>query len=112
MRSFHDESGRQWNIDIDDAAIARVATIGVDLTRPRRGDVDLLSELGRDTALMCAVLNLVLQPQAESRGIKPEDFNRELGDCAAAVGAAFTGAIIDTLTPEHRKLARQFRRSL
>src|SRR5437660_718651 len=80
MQNFKDKSGREWSIDLTDEALASIR----EAVRTNRGielrSIDKLhTMLANDPELMGIVLWRLLEDQAEQRGIKPEDFAKELG---------------------------------
>ena len=97
MRSFKDLEGRQWQVAVTVGSIKRVkGLLGVDLTDLTSGDPPLLTRLGMDVMLLCDVIYVLCQPQANERGISDEQFGIALGgDAILTASEAFWGELID-----------------
>lgn len=95
MRTFKDNAGREWTIDINVAALKRVrGLIGVDLMKVIEGE--LVDKLIRDPVLLCDVIYAVCKPQADERKVVDEDFGRSMaGD---AIDAATTALLEDLVS--------------
>ena len=77
MRSFKDNEGRQWTVDINVAALKRVRGLtGTDLMQVVEGT--LIERLIRDPILLCDVVYAICKPEADSRGVSDEDFGRSM----------------------------------
>ena len=74
-RPFKDNRGRLWNLKADRSAMARVFIgNGIDLT----GGQPVWDRLAADMELVVRVLWSICEPEADQRGITPEDFGRSL----------------------------------
>ena len=93
MRSFKDNQGRQWSVEINVTAIKRVRGLtGEDLMQVIEGT--LIEKLIRDPVLLCDVVYAICKPEADSRNVSDEEFGRAMaGD---AIEAA-TQAVLDEL---------------
>ncbi len=93
MRSFKDNQGRQWSVDINVTAIKRVRGLtGEDLMQVIEGT--LIEKLIRDPVLLCDVVYAICKPEADARSISDEEFGKAMaGD---AIEAA-TMAVLDEL---------------
>jgi hypothetical protein len=90
MRSFTDNAGRQWQVEINVAALKRVrGLVRVDLMQPIEGTGGLLERLVRDPVLLCDVVYALCKPEADTRGVSDEDFGRAMaGDAIEHATAA------------------------
>lgn len=95
MRTFADNEGRQWAVDVNVGTVKRVrGLIGVDLLGVLDGT--LTQRLMRDPVLLCDVVYAVCKPQADASGVSDEDFGRAMaGDAIAGATDALLGAIVD-----------------
>lgn len=102
MKTFTDNAGRQWQLDVTVETIKRVKSLlGVDLLEVIGGD--LAERLSTDPILLCDVLFAVCKPEADQRSVSDEEFGRGLaGD---AIDAA-TGALLEALVDFFPKLRR------
>jgi biotin synthase-related radical SAM superfamily protein len=86
VKTFKDNKGREWKIEVTVATIKRVRDLlEVDLLELLEGK--LIERLIRDPVLLCNVVYAVCRPQAEAEQITDEDF-----------GAAMAGDAIDNAT--------------
>jgi hypothetical protein len=86
MRSFKDNAGRQWSVEINVAALKRVRGLtGTDLMQVIEGT--LIEKLIRDPVLLCDVVYALCKPEADTRSVSDEDF-----------GKAMAGDAIETAT--------------
>lgn len=77
MRSFKDNEGRQWSVDINVAAIKRVRGLtGTDLMQVIEGT--LIEKLIRDPVLLCDVVYALCKPDADTRSVSDEDFGKAM----------------------------------
>ncbi len=93
MRTFKDNAGREWTVELNVAALKRVRSlVSVDLMQVIEGE--LIEKLIRDPVLLCDVVYAVCKPQADAKNVSDEDFGKAMaGD---AIEAA-TGAVLDEL---------------
>lgn len=78
MPTFADNAGRTWTVAVNVDAIRRVRnTLDVNLLDVVNGQ--LLDRLVVDPILLCDVLYVLVQPQAQAQGVSDEDFGRALG---------------------------------
>lgn len=84
MHIFQDKTGREWEISITVEAVKRVRSMCainlLDAIRITDKDVnaDLITQLAEDPVLLVDVLWALCRTQAESRGVKPEDFGEAM----------------------------------
>ena len=77
MKTFTDNAGRTWTVTLNVDAIKRVrGLLDVDLLEIVEGT--LIEKLIRDPVLLCDVVYAVCKPEADSKGIKDEDFGRAM----------------------------------
>ena len=88
MRSFKDNEGRQWSVDINVTAIKRVRGLtGEDLMQVIEGT--LIEKLIRDPVLLCDVVYAICKPEADSRTVSDEEFGKAMaGDAIEAATTA------------------------
>jgi hypothetical protein len=80
MASFTDRKQLAWSIDLDVAAVRRVkSTLGVDLLAVAEAESTLLARLYTDPIFLVDLLYVLVQEQAQARGISDEDFGAGLG---------------------------------
>jgi len=104
MKTFRDNAGREWAIEVTVAAVKRVRSlIQVDLLEAADGK--LLEKLASDPVLLCDVVFCLVQPEAKARGISDEDFGRGLaGEAIERATAAFLEELVDFFPPARRRL--------
>ena len=88
MRSFKDNQGRQWSVDINVTAIKRVRGLtGEDLMQVIEGT--LIEKLIRDPVLLCDVVYAICKPEADTRSVSDEEFGKAMaGDAIEAATTA------------------------
>lgn len=97
MKTFKDRQGKTWEISIDVAALKRVkGVLDLDLTAVIEGD--LIKRLSSDVILLCDVIYVLCQPQAEEHfgENSDEQFGRSLdADCFAEAEEAFWAELVN-----------------
>ncbi|MBL9030127.1 MAG: hypothetical protein JNM80_00290 [Phycisphaerae bacterium] len=90
MRTFKDNAGRTWTVDINVATLKRVRGLtGVDLMQVIEGT--LIEKLIRDPVLLCDVVYAVCKPEADSAtpSVSDEEFGKAMaGDAIEAATTA------------------------
>ena len=88
MRSFKDNQGRQWSVEINVTAIKRVRGLtGEDLMQVIEGT--LIEKLIRDPVLLCDVVYALCKPEADARSVSDEEFGKAMaGDAIEAATTA------------------------
>jgi hypothetical protein len=77
MKTFTDNQGRSWTVEINVATVKRVRSLAnVDLLEIVEGT--LIEKLIRDPVLLCDVVYAVCKPQADERQIMDEDFGKAM----------------------------------
>ena len=88
MRSFKDNQGRQWSVEINVTAIKRVRGLtSEDLMQVIEGT--LIEKLIRDPVLLCDVVYALCKPEADARSVSDEEFGKAMaGDAIEAATTA------------------------
>jgi hypothetical protein len=92
MKAFTDSAGRAWEIALNIGTVKRLrdSQLHVDLLSLQEGDPPLLTRLATDVYLLCDVLFVLIEPQAEAAGVTDEEFGAALGgDVILAASTAF-----------------------
>lgn len=104
MASFTTSNGQTWELNLTIADIKRVRNADIDnegegpidLLALDSGSPPLLTRIGIDVALLCDIIYVLVQPQADKAGVSSEDFGSLLGgDTIAAASDAFYEALAD-----------------
>jgi hypothetical protein len=97
MRTFKDNQGREWTVEISVAAIKRVRGLaGVDLMEVLEGSNGLIEKLVRDPVLLCDVIYAACKPQADERQVSDEAFGASMaGDAIEHATAALLEELVD-----------------
>lgn len=97
MRTFKDNQGREWTVEITVAAIKRVRGLaGVDLMEVLEGSNGLIEKLVRDPVLLCDVIYAACKPQAYEREVADEAFGASMaGDAIEHATAALLEELVD-----------------
>lgn len=103
--TFKDTEGRTWDCAIDYAAAKRVRG-GMDVNL--LDGKEALEALVDDVMMLVDVIYVVVQPQAEQRGVSDEQFGAALdGDTIDAATSAFLEAFVNFSQPAKRPAMRQ-----
>ena len=90
MRTFKDNAGRQWSVEINVASLKRVRGLtGTDLMQVIEGT--LIEKLIRDPVLLCDVVYAICKPEADARTptVSDEEFGKAMaGDAIEAATTA------------------------
>ena len=88
MRSFKDNQGRQWSVEVNVTAIKRVRGLtGEDLMQVIEGT--LIEKLIRDPVLLCDVVYAICKPEADACSVSDEEFGKAMaGDAIEAATTA------------------------
>ena len=97
MRTFKDNQGREWTVEITVAAIKRVRGLaGIDLMEVLEGSNGLIEKLVRDPVLLCDVIYAACKPQADERQVSDEAFGASMaGDAIEHATAALLEELVD-----------------
>jgi hypothetical protein len=78
MKTFTDNAGRTWTVQVNVDAIKRVRDLAkVDLLEVVEGK--LIERLIADPVLLCDVLYCLCKPEADARNLCDSDFGRAMG---------------------------------
>jgi len=97
MKTFTDNAGRDWVIEINVASLKRVKGLtGTDLIGLAVSmDTSVAERLASDPILLCDVLYAVCKPQADERGVSDEEFGRAMaGDAIESATVALLEDIV------------------
>ena len=114
MKSFTDNKGRTWTLDVTVATVKRVRSLCrvdlnsiVELDKNNRPSAELLERLSSDPVLLVDVLYAVCKPQADKQNITDEDFGEAMaGDAIEHATTALLEEVIDFF-PEAKRLVMQ-----
>lgn len=106
MKTFNDNAGRSWNVEVNVAAIKRVRGLTqVNLLEIIEGT--LIEKLVRDPVLLCDVIYAICKPQADSvtPPVSDEEFGRSMaGDAIEHATAALLEELVSFCpSPRDRK---------
>lgn len=115
MKSFSDNTGRNWTLAVNVGTIKRVrALCGVDLANiitmeaGQNPKVDLLDRLANDPVLLVDVLYAVCKEEADKNNVSDVDFGRAMaGDAIELATAALLDEIIDFFPETKRRVFRK-----
>lgn len=97
MKTFTDNAGRDWVIEINVASLKRVKGLtGTDLIALAVSmDTSVAERLASDPILLCDVLYAVCKPQADERSVSDEEFGRAMaGDAIESATVALLEDIV------------------
>lgn len=95
MKTFTDNTGRTWSIAINVGAVKRVrSSLDVNLLDAVEGK--LIERLVSDPILLCDVIFVLCQQEAEARGITDEQFGQAMaGDAIDSATSALLEELVD-----------------
>lgn len=104
MQNFTDNKNREWSITMDQQTVDRVYSD----TQANLTTASVLDQLVASPELLVDVIYSLIRPQAEQRGIAPDDFGRSLrGNAVAHATNAMLLALVDTHSGKDHILLRQ-----
>ena len=97
MKSFTDNAGRTWTIEVNVTAIRRVrALVGVNIHQLVDNGLQALGRLVSDPLQLADVLYCLVKDEADARSVSDEEFGRGLaGDVITLAAEAFVEELID-----------------
>lgn len=115
MKSFADNAGRTWLVNVNVGTIKRVrALCDIDLAgiitmeAGKTPKMDLLEQLASDPVLLVDVLYAVCKDEADGKQISDEDFGRAMaGDCLEQAITALLDEIIDFFPAAKRQVLQK-----
>lgn len=108
-RKFCDAKGREWLVEINVNSIVRIRDrVEVDLLSMVDREAKLIERIAEDPVLLCNVLFVACQPEAEKRGITDSDFGEGLvGDAISSATEALLQALVDFFPMPRRGLLQR-----
>jgi len=114
MKSFTDNKGRTWTLEVTVATVKRVRGLCkidlnsiVELDKNNKPSAELLERLSSDPVLLVDVLYAVCKPQADKLGITDEDFGEAMaGDTIEHATTALLEEVINFF-PESKRMVMQ-----
>ena len=109
MAIFIDNQKREWNLYIDIPIARKIRTqLNVDILDIQEG----LSAISEDPILLCDVLFMLCQQQAEKRNISDEQFGKALvGEAIESACSAFVEALMDFSPPRRKKILQSLQKT-
>ena len=105
MRTFKDNAGRTWTVQVDVDAIRRVRTaLKVNLVSADFAKV--LEDLLSDPVLLCDVLYVVCKEESDQQNVSDVDFGRAMAGDAIEQGTLALLEELALFTPNPRDRAR------
>jgi len=97
MRTFTDNAGRTWTVQVNVSAVKRVrGLVGIDLYKLVDDGFQALGKLVSDPVQLADVLFCLVKEEAEAKQITDEEFGRGLaGDAITLAADAFVEELID-----------------
>lgn len=104
MKTFADNAGRNWTVQINVDAIKRVRDlVSVNLLEVVEGK--LLDRLISDPVLLCDVIYAVCKPEADTKSVTDVDFGRAMaGDAIDNATTALLEELVDFFPQGRRKV--------
>ena len=108
MRTFTDNTGREWTVAVNVDALKRVqGLIGVNLIE-QAIDGKLFTRLAVDPILLCDIIYALCRPQAESAGVSDDEFGRAMGgDAIQFATTALLEELVDFFPNPRRNVLRR-----
>ena len=115
MKTFTDNKGRTWTLEVTVATVKRVRGLCkvdlnsiVELDKNNKPSAELLERLSSDPVLLVDVLYAVCKPQADKLGVTDEDFGEAMaGDAIEYATSALLEEIIDFFPEAKRFVMRK-----
>ena len=97
MRTFTDNAGRTWTVQVNVAAIKRVrGLLGVDLYKLVDDGFQALAKLVSDPVQLADVIYCLVKDEADAKQVTDEEFGRALaGDAITLAADSFVEELID-----------------
>ena len=115
MKSFTDNKGRTWMLEVTVATVKRVRALCqvdlnsiVELDKNNKPSAELLERLSSDPVLLVDVLYAICKPQADKLGVSDEDFGEAMaGDVIEHETTALLDEVIDFFPEAKRMVLRK-----
>lgn len=105
MSSFTDTKGRKWPVEVTVDTVRRIRRVlEIDLLGPNLPEV--LERLFADQVLLCDVLYVAVQHDAETHGVTADEFGRSMAGDALEEGAKALLFALRDFTPNRRDRER------
>jgi hypothetical protein len=108
MKTFKDNAGRTWTVDVNIAAVKRVRSLlDIDLIKGvvKEGVID---ELATNPVLLCDVVYAVCKPDADKQNITDEQFGQAMaGDAIDLATEALLKELVDFFPEAKRRVLRK-----
>ncbi len=107
MHTFQDTLGRTWSVSINVDTIRRVRSL-LSINLSDATDGKLVHSLSTDPVLLCDLLFVMVQPEAEAKNVTDEDFGRALGgDVLDYASTALLEELVDFFPSGKRTIFRK-----
>ncbi|MCK4603006.1 MAG: hypothetical protein KAU28_11100 [Phycisphaerae bacterium] len=104
MKTFTDNAGRTWTVNVNVDAIKRVKSL-LDVNLMGAVDGTLLERLVGDPVLLCDIIYCICKTEADAKEISDEDFGRAMaGDAIDHATAALLEELVDFFPSQKRRL--------
>lgn len=107
MRTFKDNKGRSWNVEINISAVKRLKSmLNVNIMDAVEGE--LLEKLAIDPVLLCDVIYVVCKLDADRQNISDEQFGEAMGgDAIEKATEALLQELVDFFPEAKRRVLRK-----
>ena len=107
MKTFTDNAGRSWDINVTVDAVKRVRSLlDVDLMEAAAGK--LIQQLADNPVLLCDVIYCIVKPQADEKEITDEDFGKAMaGDAIDQATTAFLEDLVNFFPSRKREMLQK-----
>jgi hypothetical protein len=107
MKTFKDNAGRTWTVDVNIATVKRVKSLlKIDLLDVVEGK--LLDELSLNPVLLCDVVYAICKPDADKQNIDDEQFGYAMaGDAVELATTALLEELVDFFPDAKRRVLRK-----
>ncbi|HOF17723.1 MAG TPA: hypothetical protein PK082_02345 [Phycisphaerae bacterium] len=106
MKTFTDNAGRSWTVEVNVAAVKRVRGL-LDVDLLDAAGSKLIGRLIDDPVLLCDLVYCLCKPQADAQDVGDEDFGKAMaGDAIEAATTALLEELTDFFPSPKRRLIR------
>jgi len=104
MKTFQDNAGRSWTVNVNVDCIKRVKSL-LDVNLLDAVEGKLLERLVADPVLLCDVIYVVCKPEADKQNVTDEQFGQAMaGDAIDAATTALLEDLVDFFPSGKRKV--------
>jgi arylamine N-acetyltransferase len=114
MRTFRDDTGRTWNIEVNDRTRRRIRMhYQIELRMTRREDYDRMGMILKTPEKLLPFLFELCREQADRRKVTLADFAAVVQTMQGVVGAfySYLDELAATMPPEPKRMIRELIRS-